>query len=381
LNSIVVGNVNGEVKKLYSLIDSIQSKKGKFDALFCVGRFFPPDSKGLEELYSEVLRSKEGTPIATHFIDSTGLVGPLMNAKRSAEGLELGRGLHFMGRSGVKLMKGGLRVAYLSGIDFDAISTKSHEAQYFGNYFSSKDLDRIKSDYDLIVKNDPSHREGVDILLTSQWPLGIDAEFLNALPLSELKQLFNNSSSSLSAIVDLIKPRYIYSSQVDVHLKRVPFLFSNGLPSRFVALGSLPGPLKPTDSKQVYIQAIEIEPLSRVAKLEDLAVGTEQDCQKESPFHALLKDKLDLPSRIEAMSQYRIKLGQRIIQMEDEESRRREEHKRKPVIDDSQYLKEERIVYVSGYDRHLAFVDLENYLRKYGQIVRVESKIDNVHSD
>jgi hypothetical protein len=43
-------------------------------------------------------------------------------------------------------------------------------------------------------------------------------------------------------------------------------------------------------------------------------------------------------------------------------------------------LKEERIVYVSGYDRHLAFVDLENYLRKYGEIVHVESKIDNVRN-
>ena len=55
---MVVGNVNGEVKKLYSLIDSIQSKKGKFDALFCVGRFFPPEPHGLEELYTEVLRNK-----------------------------------------------------------------------------------------------------------------------------------------------------------------------------------------------------------------------------------------------------------------------------------------------------------------------------------
>ncbi len=38
----MVGNVNGEIKKLYSVIDSIQDKKGKFDTLFCVGKFFPP---------------------------------------------------------------------------------------------------------------------------------------------------------------------------------------------------------------------------------------------------------------------------------------------------------------------------------------------------
>ena len=43
--SIVVGNVNGDIKKLYATIEQIQSKRGKFDALFCVGRFFPPKSE------------------------------------------------------------------------------------------------------------------------------------------------------------------------------------------------------------------------------------------------------------------------------------------------------------------------------------------------
>ncbi len=46
-----------------------------------------------------------------------------MASKKSSDGLELGKGLNFMGRSGVKLIKGGLRVAFLSGIDFDSIST------------------------------------------------------------------------------------------------------------------------------------------------------------------------------------------------------------------------------------------------------------------
>ena len=78
----------------------------------------------MEELYTEAMRSKDGsTPIPTHFIDSTPLVGPFMASKKSSDGLELGKGLNFMGRSGVKLIKGGLRVAFLSGIDFDSIST------------------------------------------------------------------------------------------------------------------------------------------------------------------------------------------------------------------------------------------------------------------
>ena len=35
------------------------------------------------------------------------------------------------------------------------------------------------------------------------------------------------------------------------------------------------------------------------------------------------------------------------------------------------YKKEERVVYVTGFDKGLPFLDLENYMRKYGDIVHV----------
>ena len=39
---LVVGNVQGEVTKLNQLAQNIQTKKGKFDLMLCVGKFFPP---------------------------------------------------------------------------------------------------------------------------------------------------------------------------------------------------------------------------------------------------------------------------------------------------------------------------------------------------
>jgi hypothetical protein len=45
-----VGNVNGDVKKLNQLAESVQKQKGKFDALLCVGKFFPPEVQQLENL-------------------------------------------------------------------------------------------------------------------------------------------------------------------------------------------------------------------------------------------------------------------------------------------------------------------------------------------
>jgi RNA recognition motif-containing protein len=87
------------------------------------------------------------------------------------------------------------------------------------------------------------------------------------------------------------------------------------------------------------------------------------------------------------MREYRLDLGRHILNLEEEEERRRrkqEEGKRRSVtgieVDDQNYKREERVVYVSGFDRKLAFVDLENYLKKYGEIVQVERKIDSVRN-
>ena len=94
-----------------------------------------------------------------------------------------------------------------------------------------------------------------------------------------MKHLFYNSSSSLGALIDHIKPRYIYASTLDIHHKRLPFLVGSPQPHlcRFIALGSLPGKHKPVDSKTVYIQAIELEPIAKLALSELTSVDCEHD--------------------------------------------------------------------------------------------------------
>ena len=91
-----------------------------------------------------------------------------MNSKNTSAGFEMSSGFNFMGRSGVKLVKG-LRVAFLSGIDFDVLGSADmlKSESFYGNYFTEGDLQNVLSDYNLIVKNDPLKREGVDLFLTS----------------------------------------------------------------------------------------------------------------------------------------------------------------------------------------------------------------------
>jgi hypothetical protein len=101
------------------------------------------------------LKRNTETPIETHFIDSTPLIAPFMNSKKTQNGFSLTKGLNFLGRSGVKLING-LRVAYISGTDFDVLGgstlTQSAQGKFIGNYFLEEDLQAVLADYNTLLK-------------------------------------------------------------------------------------------------------------------------------------------------------------------------------------------------------------------------------------
>ena len=77
---LITGNVLGEISKLYQLVDNIQSKKGQFDALLCVGKFLPPNADDMRELRREILEKKQQKTIDTYFTCSSDLIAPFMNS-------------------------------------------------------------------------------------------------------------------------------------------------------------------------------------------------------------------------------------------------------------------------------------------------------------
>lgn len=101
----------------------------------------------MEDLYQDYLKKNAETSIPTHFIDSTPLIAPFMNSKKTIEGFSLARGLNFLGRSGVKVING-LRIAYVSGIDFDVLGgstlASGTSGKYLGHYFLEEDLKKIE---------------------------------------------------------------------------------------------------------------------------------------------------------------------------------------------------------------------------------------------
>lgn len=76
---LVVGDVQGQFRKLFTQITKIQDKSGTFDALFCVGTFFDPAAKDAGEL-DPYLTGKDRVPIPLFFAagregaEATGLI-------------------------------------------------------------------------------------------------------------------------------------------------------------------------------------------------------------------------------------------------------------------------------------------------------------------
>lgn len=67
-----------------------------------------------------MLRGKSKVPTQTYFTDSTSFIAPFMNSSKTKEGFDFDKDVHFLGRSGLKIISG-LRVAYLAGIDSDLL--------------------------------------------------------------------------------------------------------------------------------------------------------------------------------------------------------------------------------------------------------------------
>ena len=81
------------------------------------------------------------------------------------------------------------------------------------------------------------------------------------------------------------------------------------------------------------------------------------------------------------MQEVRLEIGKALLGKQEEEERKRrrevEESKRQHAKDDDpNYKREERIVYVTGFDKGVGMPDLEQYLTKYGPIANLIRQTD-----
>ncbi|XP_062091034.1 zinc finger CCCH domain-containing protein 64 [Humulus lupulus] len=251
---LLCGDVLGRLNQLFKRFAAVNKSAGPFDALLCVGQFFPDSPERLDE-FTEYVEGRSEIPIPTYFIGDYGVGAPkvlLAASKESGnqgfkmDGLKVCEKLYWLKGSG-KFTLHGLCVAYLSG-------RHSSSGQQFGTY-SQDDVDALRA-----IAEDPGI---VDIFLTNEWPSGVT----NSASASDVPPGISESSGSDSTVAELvseIKPRYHIAGVEGVFYAREPYSNVDAVHvTRFIGLAAVGN-----KDKQKFIHAISPTPASMMSAAE-----------------------------------------------------------------------------------------------------------------
>ncbi|XP_021715122.1 zinc finger CCCH domain-containing protein 64-like isoform X1 [Chenopodium quinoa] len=210
---LLSGDANGRLSQLFKRVLSVNKSAGPFDALLCVGQFFPESIEQLEE-FMEYTDGRREIPIPTYFIGDYGVAAPKVlsaavkdpgNQGFKLDGLRVCHNLYWL-KGGGKFTLFGLSVAYLSG-------RQSPSGQQFGTY-SQDDVDALRA-----LAEEPGI---VDLFLTNEWPSGVR----NRIAANDLSHGISDSLGSDSTVAELvaeIKPRYHIAGSKAVFYAREPY--------------------------------------------------------------------------------------------------------------------------------------------------------------
>ncbi|XAR67160.1 hypothetical protein NMG60_11013617 [Bertholletia excelsa] len=264
---LLCGDVLGRLNQLFKRVASVNKSAGPFDALLCVGQFFPNIPEQLEE-FSDYIEGRSQVPLPTYFIGDYG-VGAVKFLSAAAkdpanqgfkmDGLIICENLYWLKGSG-RFTLHGLSVAYLSGRDLVS-------GQQFGTY-SQDDVDALWA---------LAEEHGiVDLFLTNEWPTGVT----NGAATSDLPMGISDASGSSSTISELvaeIKPRYHVAGTKGIFYAREPYANVEAVHvTRFLGLA----PVGNKD-KQKFLHAISPTPASTMSASE---ISTKPPNTTPSPF-------------------------------------------------------------------------------------------------
>ncbi|KAL7735607.1 hypothetical protein ACLKA6_009564 [Drosophila palustris] len=247
---LVVGDVRGRFKQLFSRVEQVNKKAGPFEILCCVGDFFGADKQN-----EELIAYRNGFK---HITVPTYILGPNKEQdnkhfEQLADG-EVCTNLTYLGKRGVYTLSSGVKIAYLSGVEATGNIAGQHE-------FNKADIQALRNSC-LVSKNCATDYRGVDVLLTSQWPYG-------------MQEKENEKASKLiSFLCREIKPRYHFCAINGTYFECQPFRMPKDdttqfeLCTRFISLADVGNA-----EKAKYIYALSLKPVDK-ARLLDLVQKT-----------------------------------------------------------------------------------------------------------
>ncbi|KAJ7531546.1 hypothetical protein O6H91_14G048500 [Diphasiastrum complanatum] len=260
---LLCGDVLGRLDLLCKRLSAVNKANGPFDAVFCVGQFFPFDIDGVKEVENYV-KGEKLLPIPTYFtgnygegshllryigatgVDSTSIIGKVCVCNN----------LFWLKGSGL-LKVNGLSVAYLGG-KYDPLVYKDAEGAINSGAFHEDDVDALHA-----LADDPIV---VDLFLTNEWARGVSKGVVSLDAISKIDQS-TRGSTIIAELVSEIKPRYHIAGSEGLFIAREPYE-NEGVShvTRFVALGAVGN-----DGKQKFLHALSPTP-SAILSPSELAV-------------------------------------------------------------------------------------------------------------
>uniref|UniRef100_U5EW12 CWF19-like protein 1 n=1 Tax=Corethrella appendiculata TaxID=1370023 RepID=U5EW12_9DIPT len=244
---LICGDVDGKFGQFFNRIESVNKKSGPFEACLCVGNFFGNNTNELEPYKN---RTKIIT-IPTYILGPTN--SELSKQYENISDGEICPNLVYLGKRGIFTTSNGLKIAYLSGLE----SNSDDDSKLESHEFNTNDCVNVRNSC-FVCKSNMGDYRGVDILLTSQWPFGIQES-------TEEKQ----SSKLISWLANEIKPRYHFCALNGIYYEPPPYRSSADkhteleLATRFIGLANVGN-----TEKQKYIYALSIVPVEKMRLIE-----------------------------------------------------------------------------------------------------------------
>lgn len=254
--TLLCGDVNGNFKQLFTRVESAIKKSGPFDILICVGNFFGEDNSQLDAY-------KMGTrkvPLQTYVFGPT---VPEHVQYYCEEGGEIVANVVYMGRRGLFTTSSGIKIAYLSGL-----SHREHGTDTPSCVFEPSDCNAIR---DACFRGQTEFR-GIDILITSMWPSGVQQD--ECQKMSVLEDKLSNLVSWLAVHV---KPRYHIVPSSDKYYERQPYRNISihqdyrECATRFLALAPVGN-----KAKEKWMYACSLQPISKMRMTDLLQATTDE---------------------------------------------------------------------------------------------------------
>lgn len=218
---LACGDVEGRFEATFARVAKLNKSTGPFDAVLCCGQF--TDASGA---------LPAAAPVPTYFIEAP---------EGTSEGA-VGENVHYLGSAGITMIpeRDGPKVLTVAFLAKKGDAEKVKEASRRPGY------------------------TGADILMTSDWPRGIDVGADEAVEAMARHDIYLHAlGSDAPREATQCRPRYHFAGTHDVYWTRVPYRNATHA-TRFVGLGKSQN----KDKLRKWLHAVDIEPLT-FARLEE----------------------------------------------------------------------------------------------------------------